>query len=101
MSTDFDSELEAFKSRIDLQRFAAWLGYEKDKRECSKRSTIMRSGADKIIIKLNGGGHYLYFSVRDGADNGTIIDFLQRRRRMNQYVTVCTSFPWLLSRVLR
>jgi hypothetical protein len=97
MSTDFDSELEAFKRRIDLQRLAAWLGYEKDKRECSKRSTIMRSGADKIIIKLNGAGHYLYFSVRDG----TIIDFLQRRRRMNQYVTVCTSFPWLLSRVLR
>jgi hypothetical protein len=65
MSTDFDQELEAFKSRIDLQRFAASLGSEKDKRESSKRSAIMRAGADKIIVKLNGDGHYLYFSVHD------------------------------------
>ena len=28
-------------------------------------------------------GHYVYFSVRDERDNGSIIDFLQNRRRMS------------------
>jgi hypothetical protein len=95
MSTDFDPELEAFKSRIDLQRYAASLGYEKDKRESSRLSTIMRNGGDKIIIKLNGDGHYLFFSVRDDRDNGTIIDFLQRRRRMNLGEVRKTLRPWI------
>jgi hypothetical protein len=95
MSTDFDSELEAFKSEIDLQGFAATLGYEKDKRESSRRSAIMRNGADKIIVKLDGDGHYLYFSVRDDRDNGTIIDFLQRRQHMNLGEVRKTLRPWL------
>jgi hypothetical protein len=46
MSLDFDQELETFKSGIDLQRFAALPGYEKDKRESSKRSTIIQPAPD-------------------------------------------------------
>ncbi len=34
---------------------------------------------DKIVIRLEADGHWTYFSVRDERDNGTIIDFLQRR----------------------
>lgn len=33
---------------------------------------------DKIVIRVEGDGHWTYFSVRDARDNGTIIDFLQR-----------------------
>ena len=41
----------------------------------------MRNDADdKIIIKRESDGHYVYFNVRDDADNGTIIDFVLRRR---------------------
>jgi hypothetical protein len=29
-----------------------------------------------LIIKRDTDGHYIYCSVRDAADNGTIIDFL-------------------------
>jgi hypothetical protein len=98
MGTDFDQELGDFKSRIDLQSFAASPGYEKDKRESSRRSTIMRNGADKVIVKRNGDGHYIYFSVRDDNDNGTVIDFLQRRKehepgRSTQGFTALASRP--------
>jgi hypothetical protein len=34
---------------------------------------------DKIVLRLDGDGHWTYFSVRDERDNGTIVDFLQRR----------------------
>ena len=35
---------------------------------------------DKIIVRRDGDGHWTYFSVRDDTDNGTVIDFVQRRR---------------------
>jgi hypothetical protein len=34
---------------------------------------------DKIIIKRDGDGHYVYFSVRDDRDHGTIVDFVEER----------------------
>jgi len=36
---------------------------------------------DKVIIKRGADGHYVYFSVRDDRDNGSIIDFVQQRSR--------------------
>ena len=76
-----DTELDDFKSRIDLREYAAAQGYELDRRESSRGSSVMRSAADKIIVKRNPSGHFVYFSVRDDADNGSIIDFVQRRQR--------------------
>ena len=35
---------------------------------------------DKVIIRRDCDGHWTYFSVRDNRDNGTVIDFLQKRR---------------------
>lgn len=75
-----DTELDDFKSRIDLREYAASLGYELDRRESSLSSSVMRAGGNKIIVKRNPNGHFVYFSVRDDADNGTIVDFLQRRQ---------------------
>src|SRR5438270_10608444 len=43
----------------------------------------MRRGADKIVIKRDTDGHYFYFSVRDDADHGTIIDFIHHRERLS------------------
>ena len=36
---------------------------------------------DKIVIKRDADGHWVYFSVRspDGSDSGTIIDFIKQR----------------------
>jgi hypothetical protein len=36
---------------------------------------------DKIIVARGLDGHWVYFSVRDDLDNGSIIDFVQKRER--------------------
>lgn len=75
------SELEAFKSTINLSEYAASCGYEWDRKVSSRNSLVMRHrNGDKIIIACGTDGHWIYFSVRDDSDNGTIIDFVQRRQ---------------------
>lgn len=75
-----DSELEAFKTEIDLRAFAADHGYALDRKESWRGSSVMRhANGDKVVIKRGHDGHYVYFSVRDERDNGSIIDFLQKR----------------------
>ncbi len=75
----FDSELETFKL-VDLRAFAAGQGYALDRKESWSGSAVMRhSSGDKIIIKRDVDGHYVYFSVRDNTDHGTILDFAKRR----------------------
>jgi hypothetical protein len=78
-----DSELDAFKRKVDLRQFAVSLGYEMDRRESWRGSTVLRRDADKIVVKRNHNGHYVFFSVRDDSDNGTIVDFLERRQNLN------------------
>ena len=73
-------ELERFKSDINLTKFAASRGYALDRRESSRASATMRHpDGDKIIISKAQSGDWVYFSIRDDRDNGTIIDFLQKR----------------------
>ncbi|MCY1003966.1 toprim domain-containing protein [Myxococcus sp. MISCRS1] len=78
-----DNELQRFKSEISLPEYAATLGYTFSREESSRAAVTMRHPAtdDKVIIKRSGDGHFVYFSVRDDNDNGTIIDFCQRRNR--------------------
>ena len=73
-------ELERFKAEINLTEFAASRGYALDRRESSRASATMRHfSGDKVIISKSASGDWVYFSVRDDRDNGTIIDFLQKR----------------------
>ena len=78
------AELERFKTEINLSEFAASRGYMLDLRESGKNAdkrhtAVMRhANGDKIIIAQEGQ-HWVYFSARDGSDNGSIIDFVQRR----------------------
>ena len=75
-----DQELEQFKTGVNLSEFAAARGYALDRRESSRNSAVMRHpGGDKIVIARHEGGSWVYFSVRDDGDNGTVIDFLQHR----------------------
>jgi len=78
-----EAELDDFKREIDLRQYAAAIGYELDKRESWRGSAVMRRGGDKIVIKRDTDGHYVYFSVRDDADHGTIIDFIHHRERLS------------------
>src|SRR5579864_4578007 len=51
---------------------------------------------DKIIIKRAASdGHYIYFSVRNDRDNGTIIDFVQHRERVSIGVVRKELRPWI------
>ena len=80
--TDSD-ELDNFKSNIDLRAFAGTCGYCLDAKESWRGSAVMRhASGDKIVITRDvDDGHYIYFSVRDNQDQGSIIDFVQHRRR--------------------
>lgn len=89
-------ELERFKSEISLVEYAQACGYEIDRRESSRASVVMRRGDDKIIVATDDkDGHGIYFSVRDDRDNGTIIDFVQRRRGLNLGQVRKELRPWI------
>jgi Toprim-like/Protein of unknown function (DUF3991) len=90
-----DAELETFKREIDLRQFAVSLGYEIDRRESWRGSAVLRRGADKIVVKRSGNGHYVFFSVRDDGDNGTVIDFLQRRQHLSLGAMRQILRPWI------
>src|SRR6266571_2575072 len=90
-----DSELDAFKREIDLRQFAVSLGYQIDRRESWRGSTVLRRGGDKIVVKRNGNGHYVFFSVRDDRDNGTVIDLLQRRLNLSLGAVRQILRPWI------
>jgi Toprim-like/Protein of unknown function (DUF3991) len=82
--TDPD-ELDNFKRDIDLRAFASTFGYLLDSKESWRGSAVMRHATgDKIVITRDADdGHFVYFSVRDNLDQGSIIDFVQFRRRLS------------------
>ena len=90
-----DGEIESFKRDIDMRQFAASLGYAIDQRDSWRGSTVMRWGADKIVVKRNRNHHYVYFSVRDDRDHGTIIDFLQHRQKLSLGGVRQALRPWI------
>jgi len=80
----FDAELDSFKN-IDLRAYAASHGYQLDAKASWRGTAVMRHplSNDKVIIKRSMEGHFVYFSVRDDRDNGSIIDFVQNRQRLS------------------
>lgn len=96
MSTTRDPELEAFKVSIDLRAYAADVGYALDRKESWRGSSVMRHvNGDKIIVKIDHDRHYVYFSVRDDGDNGSIIDFVQKRGGGSLGAVRQTLRPWI------
>jgi len=93
----FDAELESFKRNIDLRAYAAGQGYQLDTKESWRGTSVMRHPVshDKVIIKRGMDGHYVYFSVRDDRDNGSIIDFVQNRQRLSLGATRKELRPWI------
>jgi hypothetical protein len=80
----YDDELHRFKSDIHLVQYAVdRYGYQRDRRESSVSSHVLRNLAtdDKIVVRKDRDGHWTYFSVRDDRDHGTIVDFVQRHGR--------------------
>ena len=72
---------------IDLRAFAKSEGYALDRPEIWRGSSVMRSkSGDKIVVKRDADNHYLYFSVRNDHDNGSIIDLVVRRKSLKTLV---------------
>ena len=97
MRENRNDELDRFKTQINLAEYAASQGYQLDRRESSRNSAVMRreSDDDKIIIATDTDGHGIYFSVRDDQDNGSIIDFVQRRQGLNLGQVRRELRPWV------
>jgi len=75
-------ELERFKTDINLTEYAAVQGYALIRHESSRNSAVMKHpNGDKIIVAKAEDQHWIYFSIRDDLDNGSIIDFVQKRQR--------------------
>ncbi len=74
-------EIETFKTQIDLVAYAEDQGYEIDRRRTSRTSVAMRheSNGERILVAKAPNGHFIYASVHDHSDSGTIIDFCQKR----------------------
>ena len=76
-------ELERFKTDINIADVAQDMGYEIDKKKSSRKSIVLKSGGDVIIVSRNSNGHYVYFNANNNRDSGTIIDFIQNRTGKN------------------
>ena len=90
-------ELDQFKSRINLTEYAAALRYVIDRRASSRNSVVMRGpGNDKIVVAINGAtGHWIYCSVQEDLDNGTIVDFAQKRLHLSLGEVQKELQPWI------
>lgn len=90
------AEMEAMKSRINLTEYAAFQGYVLDRRASSRNSAVMdHPRGDKIIVGKGTDQHWIYFSVRDFGDNGSIIDFVQNRQGGSLGDVRIKLRPWL------
>jgi hypothetical protein len=88
-------EIERFKREINLVEFAQVQGYEYDKKESSKASAVLRKDREKIIVATDKDGHGIYFNVGDNRDNGSIVDFVQRRQNLNIGQARKVLRPWV------
>ena len=76
-----DTELQQFKTAIDLTVFAADRGYLVDRGSTSRTSAAMvhPDTGDKVLISRQPDGHWVFCSVRGRGDRGTVLDFVMAR----------------------
>ena len=76
-----DSELESFKTSIDLRAYAAAQGYQLDRKESWRGSAVMRiRAATRSSSSAMPTAIMSISRSRDDRDNGSIIDFVQHRQ---------------------
>ena len=79
-----DDELRDFKTQINLVDFAISYGYEIDRGKSTKRETVLRHDAhDKILVTQGEDNHWVYCSVHNQQNKGTIVDLVQSLEQCN------------------
>ncbi|MGI2257530.1 MobV family relaxase [Candidatus Cardinium hertigii] len=75
------SDLERIKREVNLVQHVSSMGYVLDKSKSSNTWAVMEKEGDKVLIKNgpNQNGHWMYKSLVDDKDKGTIVDFMQNR----------------------
>lgn len=75
-------ELERFKTEIDLARWLESQGWQKDFHTSCRSSAVLRKDNDKIVVSKQRG-NFVYKNVKSSGDQGSIIDFIQHRKKLN------------------
>jgi len=78
-----NTEIERFKTEIDLSRYLEAQGYQKDRYASCRSSAVLYSGPDEKLVVGKQAGHFVYTNTKDPQDQGSIIDFIQRRQGLN------------------
>lgn len=91
-----DSELDQMK-RINIADYASAQGYTLNRQKSSQHSLCFDNAAgDRVLIGQDPkSGHSVYCSVRDDNDNGTIVDFIQKRQGLNIGQVRRELRPWI------
>ncbi len=78
-----NTEIERFKTEIDLSRYLETQGYQKDRYASCRSSAVLYNGPDEKLVVGKQAGHFVYTNTKDPQDQGSIIDFIQRRQGLN------------------
>lgn len=90
------NELDEMK-HINLADYAVAQGYQPNKSKSSRNAICYdHPNGNRVIIGTDAtSGHSVYYSVRDDTDNGTIVDFIQRRQALNLGQVRRELRPWI------
>ncbi len=78
-----DNELEHFKTQINLATYLQEVaGFTIDKTKSTPNAPVLRhDNGDKFLINRKPTGHYVFCSVHDDNNRGSIIDYVQSTHR--------------------
>ena len=88
------TELERFKTEINLSEYAASAGYRLSPRESYKNVAVMRSDDGGKINVTVKDGHYVYYDWRT-EKGGSIVDFVQNTKGVSLGDVRKELRPWI------
>ena len=77
---NFKEELQRIKQEVNLLQHAISMGYALDKAKSTRQEVVLVKGEDRLVCRQSPTTHkWIYFSVVNDKDQGTIIDFMLNR----------------------
>ncbi len=94
--TFMDQELDEMK-RVNIADYAASQGYRLNRAKSSRSVVCMdHPNGDRVVIgRDEKSGHSVYYNFRDDQDNGTLVDFIQRRQTKSLGQVRQELRPWI------